>query len=188
MNSLVTFTALSLHSNTVLRNCFLPNFGFDVFCCCCFSWDNGLQNFFVALIGLGMFLVLITFLWQCCECVSDDERLPHAPIQSFPVTPIFAHELEPGLVVLQSQDGEYFRILQECDANSLFKGRTNVNPPGACAAAPIGESTIQYIPQYTRPCYQNQPTAPPCRPDADCLIDVSVSAATPPVPPPYSQY
>ncbi|OWF45219.1 uncharacterized protein LOC110457316 [Mizuhopecten yessoensis] len=147
-------------------------------------WDNSLQNSFVAIIGLAMFLVLVAFLWKCCDWVEEKPN-PNIPKQSFPLTPVYAHELEPGLVVLQSQDGEFFRILQEYDANKTCNGRTN--PAAACADPPIGETTIQYIPQYTRPFYQNQPTAPPARPDTDRLIDAPIPS-TPPVPPPYSQY
>lgn len=58
-------------------------------------------------------LVLVLYLiTKMCACDDDDEHTSKGP-QTFPGNPIFAHELTPGTVVLQSANGEYFRILHE---------------------------------------------------------------------------
>ncbi|KAK7476172.1 hypothetical protein BaRGS_00032596 [Batillaria attramentaria] len=66
---------------------------------------------------------------------------------------LYAMELEPGLVVLQDQDGELFRILQECDSVKHQGSTTSGLPPGT-------SFPVHYIPSYTRAHVQTRPSAP----------------------------
>lgn len=68
----------------------------------------------ILMIAFGaIVLVLVLYLiTKVCACDDDDEHTSKCP-QPFPGNPIFAHELTPGTIVLQSANGEYFRILHE---------------------------------------------------------------------------
>ena len=154
-----------------------------------------MHNLFFVLGLLIIVVIIVYFSWSCCFKDHDDEATGASPGlqfsegQSYPVTPVFARELESGLVVLQSQDGGFFRILQEYDSAKQTKSNTSY---GACAEimATQTASTTQYVPHYTRAHYQNAPTAPPMSSVSGSLIDLHV--VQPPsqsnVPPPYSQY
>ena len=144
-----------------------------------FRWeDHNSQNMIIAFIGLIMFVLLIVYVWKCCKCDEEDRPStgyppPTQQRQQIPIVPCYAHELEPGLVVLQSQDGEYFRILQEYDSTKLPKP-----PMGATGST---SQPLQYIPQFTRAHFQThmQPSAPVS--EQTQLIDLG----TPERPPPY---
>uniref|UniRef100_A0A194AM44 Uncharacterized protein n=1 Tax=Pinctada fucata TaxID=50426 RepID=A0A194AM44_PINFU len=152
------------------------------------SEETRMENIFLSLSALFLCVVLVILVWKCCSNDSlEDEVLPQQ--NRVPITPIYAHELEPGIIVLQSQDGTYFRILQEYDSVKHKPGNVctsgdQSNSPGACAETvhPIQHSVIQYIPQYTRPHYQTRPTAPPVV--AENLIDIEVHDT----PPPYTRH
>ena len=111
-----------------------------------FRWreDYSSQNMIVVFIGMIMVIVVIIYIWKCCKC---DEDKPGAEVspqqQQVPLVPCYAHELEPGLVVLQSPDGEYFRILQEYDATKHPR-----------MPLPNSSQPLQYVPQFTRPHFQ----------------------------------
>lgn len=145
--------------------------------------DSRMENFYVSMIGLAMVLILIVFIWHCCGTNEDKhEVLPTKQVVPMK-TAVFMHELEPGLVILQSQDGEFFRILQEYDS---VKHHYSSPCPGACGSSNQGQgqSTLHYIPQYTRPHYQTHPSAPPVAPINQDLIDIELGTTT--HPPPYS--
>ena len=142
-----------------------------------FRWeDHNSQNMVIAFIGLIMFVLLIVYIWKCCKCDEEDKpstdyALPLQQRQQIPIVPCYAHELEPGLVVLQSQDGEYFRILQEYDSTKLPKP-----PMGATGST---SQPLQYIPQFTRAHFQThmQPSAPVS--EQSQLIDLGTTERPP---------
>ena len=82
---------------------------------------------------------------------------------------VYAHELEPGIVVLQSEDGEYFRILKEYDSNkrnaygsftgpvipSGQQGLVQCNNPGSYLTHASTSHTVR------AQIHQNMATAPP---------------------------
>ncbi|CAC5394955.1 unnamed protein product [Mytilus coruscus] len=137
------------------------------------SWeDYNNQNMLVVFIGLVMIIVLLVYLWRCCKCDEDTPGTTITPArQQIPLVPCYAHEIEPGLVVLQSPDGEYFRILQEYDATKLPK------QPTASNGLP---QPLHFVPQFTRAHYQThaQPTAPVN--EQSHLIDFGATANPPP--------
>ncbi|XP_070183640.1 uncharacterized protein [Littorina saxatilis] len=67
---------------------------------------------------------------------------------------LYALELEPGTIILQSPNGDLFRILQECDSVANRGSPTSGLPPGASVP-------VHYIPAYTRAHVQTYPSAPP---------------------------
>lgn len=69
----------------------------------------GLLMIVFGVITLILVLYLIT---KMCSCDDDNDQTSKG-LQHFPGNPVFAHELTPGTIVLQSANGEYFRILQE---------------------------------------------------------------------------
>lgn len=67
---------------------------------------------------------------------------------------LYATEIEPGTIVLQSPNGELFRVLRELDAVSSGASPISGLPPGT-------SHPVYYIPSYTRPHLLTQPSAPP---------------------------
>lgn len=135
------------------------------------TWDDfNSQNMIIAFIGLIMLVVIIAYVWKCCKCDDETPSSETPPQrQQIPLVPCYAHEIEPGLVVLQSPDGEYFRILQEYDATQYPK-----------PIRVIGGTSqpLQYIPQFTRAHYQTQPSAPVS--EQTHLIDFGANEHPPP--------
>lgn len=71
----------------------------------------------ILMIVLGAIaLVLVPYLFtKMCTSYDDDEHNSNGS-QPFPKNPVFAHELFLGTIVLQSANGEYYRIIQECSS------------------------------------------------------------------------
>ncbi|RUS91870.1 hypothetical protein EGW08_000441, partial [Elysia chlorotica] len=92
------------------------------------------------------------------ESGSDNTRryttlLPEKKVGT-PIATLYAMEIEPGTVVLQSEDGEFFRILREYDKVE----RTGYG--SVCREMPSCSADNQYVPPYTRAHYQTKPSAP----------------------------
>lgn len=79
-------------------------------------------------------LVLLTFsvvtiyvLWRWCQ--EERNKSSTKENEKMVMKPVYAHEIEPGIVILQSEDGEYFKILKEYNPKtdqtygSLFTGQ-----------------------------------------------------------------
>ncbi|XP_059147515.1 uncharacterized protein LOC131935164 [Physella acuta] len=119
----------------------------------------------------AIFLFILYWLWTC-PCREEEEPKSHRTIlPAQAVKPLYALELEPGIVVLQSEDGEFFRILREYDSAD----RTG----NGCKAPelPSCSSENRYIPSYTHAHYQTQPSGVPAytpyqaQPSAPLLSD-----------------
>ncbi|KAK6184666.1 hypothetical protein SNE40_007095 [Patella caerulea] len=125
--------------------------------------------------GLGLILFIIYLMWnsQCSVDKSESEETKEIVKPS----PIFAYELEPGIVVMQSKDGEFFRILHEYDSST--RGTKNYGSSSSSQYIQMDPSPVHYIPHYTRPVLQTQPSAP-LSPD---LMDIGPSGSE--QPPPY---
>ncbi|KAL8603039.1 hypothetical protein ACOMHN_051916 [Nucella lapillus] len=81
--------------------------------------------------------------------------LPEAPSSSGGEIILYAMEIEPGTVVLQSPYGDMFRVLREYDSVTQNGTSTSGLPPGT-------SFPVHYIPAYTRAHVQNpQASAPP---------------------------
>ncbi|KAI8797340.1 hypothetical protein BgiBS90_002517 [Biomphalaria glabrata] len=113
-------------------------------------------NLFLAFVISALFMVLLYWLWTWpCSGETEQKLLPSRTIlSSQTVKPLYALEIEPGIVILQSEDGEFFRILREYD--SADRTGSGSRAPELPTCTPEN----RYIPSYTRGYYQTQPTAP----------------------------
>ncbi|XP_064596509.1 uncharacterized protein LOC135463117 [Liolophura sinensis] len=122
-----------------------------------------------AVIITGLFMLFI--LWKLC--FADEGETPGKQPRGTPQA-VYAHEIEPGFVVLQSQDGQFFRILQEYSEAKWNRPSGRHGPvTGSENNAPLtrtdssstwrgvseAEATV-YAPHYTSAHYQTQPSAP----------------------------
>ncbi|XP_041355675.1 uncharacterized protein LOC121373238 [Gigantopelta aegis] len=125
-----------------------------------------------AVMVAGICAIIIYSLWDCCN---QDESPTNSPRdERVVVNQLYATELEPGLVVLQSQDGAYFRILQECESAEFRNER-----PGTSGNKQtfLNGDPVTYIPRNTRTEVRNVATAP--QPSDENLMAWNVQ------PPPY---
>ncbi|XP_067653972.1 uncharacterized protein [Haliotis asinina] len=128
------------------------------------SWTHyrvggfSLSHLIAAFIVTAVFAFVVYLLWDCsCKRKEDQERQRLSPgSQRIDTKTMYALELEPGIVLLQSQDGEFFRILHEYDAVKHARDYGTA-PPGGVA---LQGQTIHYIPNYTRAHMQTQASAP----------------------------
>ncbi|KAH9502570.1 hypothetical protein Btru_069031 [Bulinus truncatus] len=120
-----------------------------------FDFDNLLLAFIISV----SFMFVLYWLWTWpCSATEEVQRKPAVhcrtvlPLQT--LKPLIAFELEPGIVVLQSEDGEFFRILREYDtADRTGNGSKAPELPNCTPEN-------RYIPSYTKGYYQTQPSAP----------------------------
>ena len=77
--------------------------------------------FIIVLCSLGLYI-----LWRWCKHKEKEEftkkrkagiEEPESETDTSDPEAVYAHEIEPGIIVLQSEDGEYFKIVKECDSN-----------------------------------------------------------------------
>lgn len=135
-----------------------------------------LSHLLLAFVLAASFIFLLYWLWTWpCkdkDGSASDENKPILPKQT--VKPIYALELEPGIVVLQSEDGEFFRILREYDsAEKRGKGLSKEEKSADYqemmpltrsqhgARHDEDEDSQLILPSYTQACYQTGPSAPP---------------------------
>jgi hypothetical protein len=105
----------------------------------------------MALFGILGLVLLVYLLFKLC--ISDDEDdVKQKETRYYPVTPVFAHELTPGTIVLQSPDGEYFRILHEYNSHH---NSAPENRGGSTSVTESGDSghvrKIEHAHTQTRP-------------------------------------
>jgi len=129
-----------------------------------------LSHLLLAFVLGASFIFLLYWLWNCpCKSKQADgasngeENKPILPKQS--VKPIYALELEPGTVVLQSEDGEFFRILREyesADQRGHSLSAQEARPLGGSYQGGVAGGTQEQpiLPSYTQACYQTMPSAP----------------------------
>uniref|UniRef100_A0A0B6YX20 Uncharacterized protein n=1 Tax=Arion vulgaris TaxID=1028688 RepID=A0A0B6YX20_9EUPU len=120
-----------------------------------------LSHLLVAFLIIATFTFVLYWLWTwpCGDQPverRDEDRVPHetrnAMIPS--LRPLYATEIEPGIVVLQSEDGEFFRILREYHtAEKTGNGTTSPE----LASSDQGN---RYMLSYTKAHYQTRASAP----------------------------
>ncbi|KAK3768480.1 hypothetical protein RRG08_060842 [Elysia crispata] len=123
-----------------------------------------LANLLLAFIVSSTFIFVLYWLWTC-PCKDHDKENELGNPRKYttllpervgtPVATLYAMEIEPGTVVLQSEDGEFFRILREYDKVERTGYGSVSREMANCSAA------NQYVPSYTRAHYQTKPSAPP---------------------------
>ncbi|BFZ03833.1 hypothetical protein BsWGS_06871 [Bradybaena similaris] len=119
-----------------------------------------LGHLLVAFVIITTFCLVLYFLWtwpcgnQNSNTCSGGRRSSTSNTLLPTLTPLYALEIEPGIVVLQSEDGEFFRILREYDsADKTGHGSTSQEHPSC-------EADNRYLLSYTRGHYQTRATAP----------------------------
>ncbi|KAL3886485.1 hypothetical protein ACJMK2_026470 [Sinanodonta woodiana] len=146
-------------------------------------WDEQaaeirLSHVIIGIIFTSLALLAIYVLWKwCCDENTSESSKRKGPIQ---MTAVYAHEIEPGIVVLQSEDGELFRILKEYDSlkNGPY-GSFNTDQPrrlGSNASGCSVSASSPYVPAYLKVQSQTQPSAPP----AGLPLDTAVLDRSPP--------
>ena len=73
-----------------------------------------LSNLLFGLLLIGLIFLGLYILWRWCS--DNEEKEAGKKNEKLNMQAVYAHEIEPGIVVLQSEDGEYFRILKEYDS------------------------------------------------------------------------
>ena len=136
-------------------------------------------------VGFLALILVVCFIIKLCFCGDEDDP-PKQDLKSYSGTPIFAHELTPGTIVLQSANGEYFRILHEYSSSQNVNSGLN----GGCSSssATRAPSAIYSDPSSRRVGIeqahtQTRPSAPPLG------YDTLMNSYTPVMlqPPPYNE-
>ncbi|XP_076439155.1 uncharacterized protein LOC143278028 [Babylonia areolata] len=123
-----------------------------------------LSHLVVLFILLGLALFILYWLWEY-PCTAQGPGLTSPACTSGRVISrpeaerpgemvLYATEIEPGTVVLQTPSGDLFRVLREYDAVTNSGSPTSGLPPAT-------SFPVHYIPAYTRAHVQNQASAPP---------------------------
>ncbi|CAG5117039.1 unnamed protein product [Candidula unifasciata] len=116
-----------------------------------------LGHLLLAFIIISTFCLVLYYLWTwpCGKNAGVDGSQSRKSNTLLPtLKPLYALELEPGIVVLQSEDGEFFRILREYDsADKTGNGSTSLEHPSS-------DANNRYLLSYTRAHYQTRPSAP----------------------------
>lgn len=124
-------------------------------------------NLLLAFLVTSIFIFMLYWLWTCPCREQDKESGLERPRKydtllpgptGTPVATLYAMEIEPGTVVLQSEDGEFFRILREYDK---VERRSYGSVSSELASSSVDN---QYVPSYTRAHYQTKPVSVPSAP------------------------
>ena len=81
-------------------------------------------------VGFLALILVMCFIIKLCFCGDEDDP-PKQDLKIYSGTPIFALELTPGTIVLQSANGEYFRILHEYSSSQNVNSGLN----GGCSSS-----------------------------------------------------
>ncbi|KAK3598013.1 hypothetical protein CHS0354_042368 [Potamilus streckersoni] len=146
-------------------------------------WDEQaaeirLSHVIIVIFVTSLVFLSIYILWKWCFDENTSESSKRKG--ELQMTAVYAHEIEPGIVVLQSEDGELFRILKEYDylKNGPY-GSFNTNQPRQMASNASVRSvsaSSPYVPAYLTVHSQTQPSAPP----AGLPLDTAGSGRSPP--------
>ena len=119
-----------------------------------------LSNLLFGLLLIGLIFLGLYILWRWCSD-EDKDKDSKSKKDKLNMQAVYAHEIEPGLVVLQSEDGEYFRILREYDSSkrntygALTEQETSqirINDSGSYLAPALNVARVQvHAPQATAP-------------------------------------
>ncbi|XP_061170970.1 uncharacterized protein LOC133180472 [Saccostrea echinata] len=143
--------------------------------------DFHMESFYgysMTLVGILAFVLLFYILFKLCTSDEDEKSQQKQP-NVYPLTPVFAHELTPGIIVLQSADGEYFRILHEYSSKHDVN-RINQNG-NVMTSSSTGTSHSRVLENAQT---QTRPSAPV--PVDDLLMNIHEPVTI--QPPPYSAW
>lgn len=74
-----------------------------------------LSNLLFGLLWIGFGLLVLYAI--CKWCGEDEKDKKPKDTDRLMMKPVYAHEIEPGIVILQNEEGDYFKILKEYDSN-----------------------------------------------------------------------
>ena len=87
-----------------------------------------LSNLLFAVLVVGLVFLGLYILWRWC---SDEQPDQNTKKDKCLMQSVYAHEIEPGLFVLQSEGGEYFKILREYDGSKRNAYGSLIGSPGS---------------------------------------------------------
>lgn len=122
-------------------------------------------NLLVGILLATLSAVLFYYLWRWCNGADEKKKANNS--RRLTMKPVYAQEIEPGIVVLQSEDGEYFKILKEYDMTqtgnrygSLAITRPEVQQPMHDGHA-SAETSSMLVPMRAQDSFHTRaPTAP----------------------------
>ncbi|XP_025081998.1 uncharacterized protein LOC112556835 [Pomacea canaliculata] len=127
-----------------------------------------LGHLILAFVIVGIFALIVYCLWawpcgeNCREQPLEGRVIPYPGrgtkvhdlgLREQDACLMYAMELEPGTFILESSDGELFRVLHEYDSLANQGTPSRGFPAGAVVP-------VHYIPAYTRAHVQTRPSAP----------------------------
>ncbi|XP_062579592.1 uncharacterized protein LOC134241569 [Saccostrea cucullata] len=139
---------------------------------------DSFYGYLMTVVGILAFVLLFYVLFKLCTS-DEDEKSQQKPLSVYPLTPVFAHELTPGIIVLQSADGEYFRILHEYSSTNDVNQANQNKPMMTSSSTGISRSGVLENAQT-----QTRPSAP--EPVDDLLMNIHEPVTI--QPPPYSPW
>ncbi|XP_045183838.2 uncharacterized protein LOC123542198 [Mercenaria mercenaria] len=74
-----------------------------------------MSNLLFGLLLIGF--CLLAFYALCKWCSENSNETKPKETEKLMMKPVYAHEIEPGIVILQNEEGDYFKILKEYDSN-----------------------------------------------------------------------
>lgn len=75
-----------------------------------------LSNMLFGLLIIGFCLLGLYII--CRLCNENDKPSKPKENERLMMKPVYAHEIEPGIVILQNEEGDYFKILKEYDSKT----------------------------------------------------------------------
>lgn len=71
------------------------------------------------LFGLLIIGLCLLGLYIICKLCNENDKPPKPnENERLMMKPVYAHEIEPGIVILQNEEGDYFKILKEYDSKT----------------------------------------------------------------------
>ena len=146
----------------------------------CFSlFRHAFYNLVYGAVMLVLVCLLFYMFWRWC-CENEPPKSSGSSEKLF-MKPVYAHEIEPGIVVLQSENGDYFKILKEYDVSNRYGSVSCTRPEALQPSAVNLERSVMSTSGYT-PSAFNPPSAP-------LLINPAPGHdSNSAIPPPYEAY
>lgn len=77
-----------------------------------------LSNLLFGILLFGFCMLALYALCKWCNENSNETQTSKKENERLVMKPVYAHEIEPGIVILQNEEGDYFKILKEYDSKS----------------------------------------------------------------------
>jgi hypothetical protein len=77
-----------------------------------------MSNLLFGILLFGFCILVLYALCKWCNENSSESQSNKKENERLMMKPVYAHEIEPGIVILQNEEGDYFKILKEYDSKS----------------------------------------------------------------------